>query len=404
MKVFLGAFGDAGHAFPMLALGTALVARGHEVHFETWKRWRPHAEAAGIHFADAPEYQVFPTPSTKHLKPYAAAVKAARETGEMVAKIAPDVAVADIMTPAASLAAESAGVPVATLVPHVYPHMAPGFPIYSIGARLPRTKLGARLWTRLNARFVEPALEQGRDQYNESRRRLGLPPVPWVHTGLSRELTLVATLPQLEYPREWPAWTRVVGPLMWEPPGEKVDPPPGDGPVVLVAPSTAQDREHRLLRAALEGLAGEPVRVIATWNGREPDPPVEVPANAVLVPWLSYSQTMPACDAVVCHGGHGTLVRALANGCPVVVCPAVGDMAENASRVDWAGLGVRLPRRFATPRGVRAAVGRVLRERRLRTRAAEVARWVAANDGGTRAAAELEAWADARRGGRARLV
>ena len=89
MKVFLGAFGDAGHAFPMLALGTALVARGHEVHFETWKRWRPHAEAAGIHFADAPEYQVFPTPSTKHLKPYAAAVKAARETGEMVAKIAP---------------------------------------------------------------------------------------------------------------------------------------------------------------------------------------------------------------------------------------------------------------------------------------------------------------------------
>ena len=76
MKVFLGAFGDAGHAFPMLALGTALVARGHEVHFETWKRWREDAEAAGIHFADAPEYQVFPTPSAKHLKPYAAASSA----------------------------------------------------------------------------------------------------------------------------------------------------------------------------------------------------------------------------------------------------------------------------------------------------------------------------------------
>ena len=48
-------------------------------------------------------------------------------------------------------------------------------------------------------------------------------------------------------------------------------------------------------------------------------------------------------------------------------------MAENASRVDWAGLGVRLPRRYATPRGVRAAVGRVLRESRLRERAAEAA-------------------------------
>ena len=86
-------------------------------------------------------------------------------------------------------------------------------------------------------------------------------------------------------------------------------------------------------------------------------------------------------------------MRALANGCPVVVCPAAGDMAENASRVDWAGLGVRLPRRYATPRGVRAAVGRVLRERRLRERADEAARWVAAHDGGVRAAEELEAWA-----------
>jgi MGT family glycosyltransferase len=394
LKVFLGAFGDAGHAFPMLALGTALVARGHEVHFETWKRWREHAEAAGIHFAAAPEYQVFPTPERRHLKPYAAAVRAARETGEMVAKIAPDVAVADIMTPAASLAAEVAGVPVATLVPHVYPHMAPGFPIYSIGARLPRTRAGAELWERATARFVNPALELGRDQFNESRRRLGLEPVPWVHTGLSRGCTLVATLPQLEYPRAWPAWAHVVGPLMWEPPGERVDPPPGEGPVVLVAPSTAQDREHRLLRAALEGLAGEPVRVIATWNGREEDrPPVAVPANAVLVPWLSYSQTMPLCDVVVSHGGHGTLMRALTNGCPVVVCPAVGDMAENASRVDWAGVGVRLPRRFATPRGVRSAVARALREPRIGAAAREAGAWVAGHDGGAQAAQTLEAWA-----------
>jgi UDP:flavonoid glycosyltransferase YjiC (YdhE family) len=377
----------------MLALGKALVARGHEVHFETWKRWREHAEAAGIRFADAPEYQVFPTPETKHLEPYAAAVKAAGETSEMVRRLAPDVAVADIMTPAAALAAEVAGVPVATLVPHVHPDMAPGFPIYSIGARHPRTRAGAAAWRRATERFVTPALELGRDQFNESRRRLGLPPVPWLHTGLSRECTLVATLPHLEYPRDWPRWAKVVGPLMWEPPGEGVDPPPGDGPVVLVAPSTAQDREHRLLRAALEGLAREPVRVIATWNGREPDPPVAVPANAVLVPWLSYSQTMPTCDVVVCHGGHGTLMRALTTGCPVVVCPVVGDMAENAARVDWARLGVRLPRRWATPRGVRAAVRRALGDRRIHARAAAVARWAAEHDAGELAARELEAWA-----------
>ena len=74
----------------------------------------------------------------------------------------------------------------------------------------------------------------------------------------------------------------------------------------------------------------------------------------------------------------------------MVVCPAAGDMAENASRVDWAGVGVRLPRRFATPRGVRAAVGRVLGEP-AHHRAAPVS-W-RGQDGAARAVDELEAWA-----------
>jgi UDP:flavonoid glycosyltransferase YjiC (YdhE family) len=183
---------------------------------------------------------------------------------------------------------------------------------------------------------------------------------------------------------------------MWEPPGERVEPPPGDGPVVLVAPSTAQDREHRLLRAALEGLADAPVRVIATWNGSpESGPDIPAPRNAVLVPWLSYSKTMPLCDVVVCHGGHGTLVRAIVTGCPVVVCPALGDMAENASRADWAGLGVRLPRRFGTPRGVRVAVERALGDPGIGARVREAAAWAAAHDGGEAAARRLEDWAAA---------
>ena len=76
-----------------------------------------------------------------------------------------------------------------------------------------------------------------------------------------------------------------------------------------------------------------------------------MPPNARLVDWLSYARTMPLCDAVILHAGHGTLVRALACGVPVVACPAAGDMNENAARVSWAGAGVALPRRLITPRG-----------------------------------------------------
>ncbi len=370
MKVLLGAFGDPGHAFPMLALGAELVARGHDVGIETWQKWRSPAEAAGMRFSAAPEYQVFPT-RERPLKPYEAAVIAARVTREFVRSFSPDVAVSDILTPAPALAAELAGVPVATVVPHVMPDLPPGFPPFSIGARLPRTRVGRGFWKQ-TYRAVEIGLEQGRREYNDCRARLGLGPLPWTHTGMSRSLTLIGTFPQLEYPRTWPSWTRIVGPLMWEPGGPVATPVEGPGPVVLVATSTSQDPSHRLLDACLDGLADEPVRVIAI------SAPRPAPSNAVLVSWMSYAETMPRCDLVITHGGHGTLVRALASGCPVLVCPAGGDMAENAARVDWAGVGVRLAPRFGTPGGVRLAVRRALGSPGLRSRARALAAWARA--------------------------
>lgn len=388
LRLFLGAFGDPGHAFPMLALGAALVRRGHAVTFETWERWAPHVEAAGMAFVPAPEYRVFPT-RDEPLKPYEVVVRAANDTRPHVAALRPDAVVADILTLGPALAGELEGVPVATLIPHVHPHMPPGAPPYSFGARLPRTALGRRLWRTFDP-LVLRGLEHGKRDLAGARSRLGLPPVDYVHGGLSRRLCLVGTFPQLEYPREWPPETHVVGPLLWEPPYEDVEPPPGDEPLVLVAPSTAQDKHHRLLRAALAGLADEPVRVLATWNRRPLPGPQRVPANARLVEWVSYARTMPRCAVVVCHVGHGTMVRALASGAAVVGCPAAGDMAENAARLDWAGAGVRLPWRFATPRGVRLAVRRALAEPAVRERAGELAAWAREHDGAERAATLVE--------------
>lgn len=385
-RVLLAAFGDPGHAFPVIALGAELRRRGHDVAVQTWVKWREHVETEGLTFVPAMEYQVFPT-KERPLKPYEAVTRAARDTLPQLEELRPDLVVADIITLAPALAGEMAGLPVATLVPHVDPRPADGFPAYSIGARLPRTRAGRALWRRAD-RFVQGGLEQGRVQLNETRARLGLAPHDHVHNGISRDLCLVATLPELEYPRAEPyPNTHVVGPLLWEIPGERaVQPPPGDGPVVLVAPSTSQDPEHRMLRAALEGLADEPVRIVATWNRREPDPPLRVPDNAVVVDWLSYAKTMPLCDAVLCHAGHGTVARALASDCAVVCCPAAGDMNENAARVDWAGLGTRLPRRLVSARGVKLAVRKALASERIRRNV----RAIGSPDGAPRAAQLVE--------------
>ena len=218
----LGAFGDPGHAFPLIALGCALRARGHEVTVQTWERWQPDIERVGLQFAPMSEYAVFPTRAQPRGL-YAAAVAAARETAVLIEQRQPDAVVADILTIAPALAAERAGVPWATLIPHLHPVVAPGFPPFSLGARLPRGAAGRAMW-RAVARFSGQGVELGRQELNAARRELGLAPLDHPHGGISRELCLVATFPQLEYPRSWAPSEHVVGPLAWEPPAGDLPP------------------------------------------------------------------------------------------------------------------------------------------------------------------------------------
>jgi UDP:flavonoid glycosyltransferase YjiC (YdhE family) len=377
----------------MLALGARLAERGNEVTFETWSRWRSDVEEAGMRFLPAPEYPLFGG-SDMGSEMYEAVVLATAETRRSVAELRPDVLVHDILTLAPAMAGELEAVPVATLIPHLYPVGGPGFPPYAFGARLPRTRLGRALWDTV-ARATQSGLRQGRDELNRTRVKLGLAPLERFHGGLSERLCLVGTFPQLEYPRRWPAGAHVVGPLMWEPPFGDLAPPPGEEPLVLVAPSTAQDPDHRLLRAALAGLGDLPIRVLATSNRRPLpiDEPIAVPANTRLVEWLSYSKTMPDCSLVICHAGYGTMARALACGCPVLAVPHVGDMAENAARADWAGVGVRLPWRLLGPVALRLAVCRALADSTLTARASRLAAWAAIHDGASRAAELVEALA-----------
>jgi MGT family glycosyltransferase len=388
LRLLVAAFGDPGHTFPTIALARELRRRGHEVLVESWEQWRGAIESEGLGFTAAEEYTVYPPPGPDTPDGRTAAA-AARALASLMEGYEPDLVVSDILTLAPTLAAEVAGVPHATLIPHVYPVQEPGMPLYSLGFRPPRTAVGRAGW-RAAQPVLEVGLRRGRDELNETRRRLGLGPLERFHGGISELLAIVATFPQLEYPREWPAHVRVTGPLLFELPAEEVAIPEGEGPLVLVAPSTSQDPECELLRTSLAALAEEPVRVLATTNRHRPSEPIEVPANALLVPWLSYSQAMAAADLVICHGGHGTVARALSAGKPLLVCPAVGDMGENAARVAWSGAGVSLPRRLLSRRGVRLATRRLLGEGRYRARAEGLAAWAAANDGAIRAAELVE--------------
>jgi UDP:flavonoid glycosyltransferase YjiC (YdhE family) len=397
LRVLVAAFGDAGHAFPAIALGRALAARGHAVTVETWEHWRGAVEEVGLGFHAAEEYTVFPPPPPDGSRGPTAA-QAARALEPLFRDLEPDVVVSDILTAAPALAAEVAGVRRVTLIPHAFPVQEPGLPIWALGMLPPRTALGARAW-RAAAPLLGFGLRRGRDEMNETRAQLGLAPLDRYHGGISEGLALVATFPQLEYPRRWPAHVQVTGPLFFELPHPEVELPPGDEPLVLAAPSTAKDSEQRLVRATLEALSEEPVRVVATtnrrdhmeWRARAEEIPV--PDNAVLVDWLSYSQVMPEASLVICHGGHGTVARALSAGAPVLVSPALGDMAENGARVAWAGAGLMVPGRLTRPAALGAVVRRILGDPSFAERAGEIAAWARDNDGAERGAGLVESYA-----------
>jgi UDP:flavonoid glycosyltransferase YjiC (YdhE family) len=394
MRFLVAAFGDPGHVFPAIALGRALRERGHEVTIETWEERREAVEGAGLGFAAAEEYRMFPPPDPDSPEG-AHAAEAAKALLPLLEEMRPHAVVSDILTLAPTLAAEKAGVPLATLIPHIYPVVEPGLPFFAVGLQPPRTPIGRAVW-RTGQRALNIGLEHGRRDLNRQRDRLGLAPVDRFHGGISPDLALVGTFPQLEYPRHWPAGVEITGPMTFEIPHPEIELPPGDEPLVLIAPSTAHDSGNHLVRTALEALAGESVRVVATTNRVVPQSPIEVPGNAVLVDWLSYGQLMPAASLVVSHGGHGTVARALCAGTPVLICPIIGDMSETAMRVAWAGCGLSLPWRLCKPTPLRWAARHLLRDRSFTREAEELATWARHHDGAKRGAELVETLARSR--------
>ncbi len=394
LRILVAAFGDPGHVFPAIALGRALADRGHEVVVETWEERRAAVEGAGLGFTAAEEYRMFPPPDPES-SDGAHAAEAARALLPLLKEMGPDAVVSDILTLAPALAAERAGIPLATLIPHIYPVVEPGLPFFAVGLQPPRTPLGRRIW-RAGTRALNIGLEHGRRDLNLQRERLELAPTDRFHGGISPDLALIATFPQLEYPRRWPAGVEVTGPMTFELPHADIELPPGDRPLVLVAPSTAHDSHNQLVRTALTALAEEPLRVVATTNRVVPQRPIEVPDNAVLVDWLSYSQVMPAASLVISHGGHGTVARALGAGTPVLVSPFTGDMSETAMRVAWAKVGLSLPWRLCRPAPLRWAAHRILADPSFTDRAAALAAWSRQHDGAARGAELVERLARSR--------
>ena len=98
-----------------------------------------------------------------------------------------------------------------------------------------------------------------------------------------------------------------------------------------------------------------------------------VPERVRIAHYVDQRLVLGQCAAVVCHGGSGTLMAALAAGVPVVVLPLGADHPDNADRCLDLGCGVVLDAAAATPADIAAAVSTVTGEPEFRLAAQRLA-------------------------------
>jgi UDP:flavonoid glycosyltransferase YjiC (YdhE family) len=369
-RILWACWDGGGNLTPSLGIAGELRRRGHDVSFHGRPEMVDRVAAAGLEataLADArtdlDRYSFLPLATVFG---YTSSPAVGEELVGLVHDRDPDVVVVDAMFSSALDVAPRYGRPVAVML-HTF---------------LDRILDGWR------ANFA---------MQSESRERAGFAGLPdldtlWGH----REVLHVNTLGSFD---GTPArsWTNVVhgAPVLAsERRAVRVDLPWADDDptsVVLLSFSTVpEQRSPESLQRALDALGGLDVHIVATTGAIVDPAELDAPANAHLVPFADHDALMERAALVVGHGGHGTTMRTLRHGLPLVAVPAKGaDQVPITRLIDTWGVGRGLPG-DADAAAIRDAAGEVLADPCFRSEAQRRAAALAGPDGATLAADSIE--------------
>src|SRR5215813_12628284 len=176
------------------------------------------------------------------------------------------------------------------------------------------------------AAVTNAAFRTAMPSLNRTRAEAGLPPVRDLPDLMGRaDRILVCSSPSFDFaPGSVPANVCYVGPQLEDEPGEdsggRWADEPGQ-PLVLVGLSSTVMRQEELLQRAADALGQLPVRGLVT-TGPAVDPAmISAPDNVTVTRWARHADVLPHCSAVITHGGHGTVMKALIDGVPLIVVP-----------------------------------------------------------------------------------
>jgi MGT family glycosyltransferase len=416
-KRFLFVMVEGGGNVPaQMSIARRLGVRGHEVHVLGDRALAPDAVAAGCRFHSfdrAPQHHMRDKasdrlrdwePSTPMAQlrrvgrelMFGPAEAYARDVLDAVDRVRPDAVAVDCLLFGAAIAAEKTGLPAALLFHFPYSAPVAGSTPFGLGLRPARTALG-RLRDRVLVSLMKRMFRSGLAPVNDARTALGLAPLDDVFDQFhALPRTLVLTSREYDFvPSGLPENVRYVGPQLDDPPWPARWSSPWTAdekkPLVLVSLGSTYQRQERALTAIASGLGRLPVRGLVTLGALEP---MAAPDNVMVVGSAPHAAVLPLASAVVCHGGHGTVMKALAHGLPVVCMPFGRDQRDNGVRVEVAGAGLSLSPGASAAR-VAKAVRRVLEEPAFREGARQMARIIERDVEADRAVAEMEGLAGA---------
>lgn len=335
MKILMLTGTDAGHTVPATQLATLLQQSGHHIHMMAGLSTFPPAfTQCGFEVEDLIGLHEQPGDDSADLgqRVNARSARLAKMAMPRTQEINPDLIIYDVMIPGGGMLGELVNIPAIELVPH--PLFLPSKDLGPLGAGLPAPytlgeKLGVKVWNALAARSIR----QGQTDRAAARESIGLDGAEPAVLG-----RLIATLPALEMPRsDWPDNTVVCGPLLKELYDQQPQLHHINGPLVLMASSTATEGVHDFSAFVHDICAHVTtphleffVNSISARAHRDRIHTGKVDQTAVLA----------QASVAVIGGGHGMLSKCILQGVPVVIVPGGGDQRELAARAQRLGVGV----------------------------------------------------------------
>lgn len=233
---------------------------------------------------------------------------------------------------------------------------------------------------------------------NAYRRRLSLPPR---HAQLllgacsDTRIALAASPAFVPPPPDWPAHVRMTGFCFWDTQEAWADPEldaflDTGQPVIAIsagsmAPTvpTAFRRFYQASCAAARSLGAKVVIIGAAGAG------IPAAADVYLTPYAPFSAVYPRCQAVINHGGMGSIGQALRAGTPILAVPWGLDQAYNAGQLARQGLGQSIAARAYTAERATDALRALLTDGAYRQRGRRVRDQIAQEDGVAALQAEI---------------